>query len=412
MINLTHDQLLKQLQEHLGEPSKYIKWYVNLMIARSANIKIKGDYLENHHALPKCIYGPNEALVALTFREHYLAHLFLALHARKMNNKPQLKKFSLPLRRMRGLKKNQYDEKINCRPFSRTYDLAKRVYSDASSGSSNSFYGKKHTPLTLAKIKATRLLNGNYKQTQETKNKISIGLKGKMDGYVTFFDQETLTERRIHPNEVDEFIKNNTSFKRGLLVTQNRIDSYEVISLKNTGFVRPKGADSCHYGKITIKNLETNDCKRIDHIELEEYINRGYVRGVIIPQEIKDRAAIARSKALTGRKMPIDVVNRVNKDPEKIRKTAEKHRGMKRTAETCEKIRVKAILRGKLPQETKDKISIACKKRPSNRKGVKIYFHPNDPTKIFNIKEGDEINPEWIKGHPKKMKEYEHLFKK
>lgn len=60
------------------------------------------------------------------------------------------------------------------------------------------------------------------------------------------------------------------------------------------------------------------------------------------------------SAALTGKEKPYMQI--VNRDPEKIRKTAEKHRGMKRTDET--KAKISAIHKGKtISEEQKIKLS-------------------------------------------------------
>lgn len=75
----------------------------------------------------------------------------------------------------------------------------------------------------------------------------------------------------------------------------------------------------------------------------------------------------------------------INKNPEKIRKTAEKHRGMKRSKETCEIISKKInelYLTGKLVSGTKGKIA---------------YHNLSlNKTKFFNV--NDVIPEGWIKG--------------
>ena len=80
--------------------------------------------------------------------------------------------------------------------------------------------------------------------------------------------------------------------------------------------------------------------------------------------------------------------NKVNKNLDKIRKTAEKHKGMKR------------------PESTKEKLKEAWKIRlirqgGAANKGMKIYHNPN------NISERIQCLPEkcpigWIKGNPRK----------
>jgi len=57
----------------------YKKIYDNLINYRKQNLLIDG-YIENHHIIPKSLGGSDEEsnIVALTAREHYIAHLLLA----------------------------------------------------------------------------------------------------------------------------------------------------------------------------------------------------------------------------------------------------------------------------------------------------------------------------------------------
>ena len=57
--------------------NKYHKWYDQL-IDRARNRTIEG-YVERHHIVPKSLGGTNEIsnLVALTAREHLIAHMLL-----------------------------------------------------------------------------------------------------------------------------------------------------------------------------------------------------------------------------------------------------------------------------------------------------------------------------------------------
>lgn len=64
------------------------------------------------------------------------------------------------------------------------------------------------------------------------------------------------------------------------------------------------------------------------------------------------------STTLKGRKKSEEHVNKINKNPEKIRKTAEKHTGMKRS------------------EETKQKISLAKKGKEPNNKGKVYCYNP------------------------------------
>lgn len=90
--------------------------------------------------------------------------------------------------------------------------------------------------------------------------------------------------------------------------------------------------------------------------------------GRIVSQKLKgmskpDGFGEKISKALTGMKKSIDHVSKINHNPEKIRKTAEKHRGMKRSA------------------ESKDKMSLAKKGMIAKNKGKKYFTDPSDASK-------------------------------
>lgn len=76
---------------------------------------------------------------------------------------------------------------------------------------------------------------------------------------------------------------------------------------------------------------------------------------------------LAVSKALTGRKKTEEHVNKINRNPEKIRKTADKHRGMKRS------------------DETKRKMSLAKKGKPALNAG-KTLIQLKDGSRVYHDK--------------------------
>lgn len=61
--------------------NKYAKWYFQIIenVKSQQRIKVKGDYFEKHHVIPKSLGGDNDPsnLVLLTFREHFLCHQLL-----------------------------------------------------------------------------------------------------------------------------------------------------------------------------------------------------------------------------------------------------------------------------------------------------------------------------------------------
>lgn len=89
------------------------------------------EYTENHHIFPKSMFGENKRIVALTAREHFVAHLLLekGLYQRyKNHNHPNVKKARWAIMCMGW----QHKEKryVN----SRLYSEAKNRFSRAVSG--------------------------------------------------------------------------------------------------------------------------------------------------------------------------------------------------------------------------------------------------------------------------------------
>lgn len=86
---------IEKLNKFIDQHSKYYKWYVNLIISRQ-NLN-RDCIVEYHHIFPRCLCITQEAkdklnIVALTPREHFIAHLLLSRIAtceqfkRSMNN--------------------------------------------------------------------------------------------------------------------------------------------------------------------------------------------------------------------------------------------------------------------------------------------------------------------------------------
>jgi len=98
------------------------------------------------------------------------------------------------------------------------------------------------------------------------------------------------------------------------------------------------------------------------------------------------------SIALRGRVKDAEWVNKVNRNPEKIRKTAEKHRGMKRPDETKKK-----------QSERKQKlISEIGKEEYSKLVGkYQIYIHNCETGEVKRIKKGESFEYPWLKGNGK-----------
>lgn len=103
--------------------------------------------------------------------------------------------------------------------------------------------------------------------------------------------------------------------------------------------------------------------------------------------ERHEETKILMSSIMRGRKRDPRVVERINKNPDKIRKTATKHKGMKRSKETC------------------DRISVAKKQANADRgysarTGCYSYYDPKDHNiHIFCLPE--QAPSGWIRGNAK-----------
>lgn len=154
---------------------KYRKWYESLVEKAKNRIFPEGEYGEGHHVIPRSLGGSNDVsnVVRLYPREHYIAHLLLW----KMKMTPKMhNKMTMALHVMVNGSGNQKQNRSYLVP-SRVYEISRRAYSKLlsveRSGSGNSFYGKKHTPETLEKIKEAN---------KRTKDIRSAKLKGENNG--------------------------------------------------------------------------------------------------------------------------------------------------------------------------------------------------------------------------------------
>lgn len=150
----------------------------------------------------------------------------------------------------------------------------------------NPFFGKKHTQETIDKIQQSRSW---YRPTEETKEKIS-------ESMLRFY--EGMTYEEICEHLKIKFGEENKFYGR-----HHTPESIAKI-LESRSWYKP--------------TQETKD--------LLSQQRKGVPKSEEHKQSIRE--------ALIGRECPWNQVT--NRDPEKIRKTAEKHRGMKRSAEACE----------------------------------------------------------------------------
>lgn len=155
----------------------YEKIY-NQIVERAKN-RVLDCYTESHHIIPRCMGGGDEKenLVNLTAREHFICHrLLVQIHP--SNNKL---KFALwAMCNMKSKRQSRYT------PSSRIYESIKieviQLISDKKKGvklseehkrkTSETLKGRKRPQEVIDKIVKTRKINGGWKHSDETKNKI------------------------------------------------------------------------------------------------------------------------------------------------------------------------------------------------------------------------------------------------
>lgn len=137
--------------------NKYLHWYEKL----TSTLQTSG-YVEKHHIVPKSII-PNNTLVALTARQHYIAHLLLIKCVNPKYRKKML--YAITAMKMRTAK----DIKFNSRIF-------EKLKIEANIARSIVLKGRTHSEEARAKIKAKRALQTI---SEETKLKMSASRKGR-----------------------------------------------------------------------------------------------------------------------------------------------------------------------------------------------------------------------------------------
>lgn len=137
--------------------NKYLDWYEQLTAQSSTE-----GYLEKHHIVPKSIV-PNNTVVSLTARQHYIAHLLLIRCVNPIYRKKML--YAITAMKMRTAK----NTKFNARLF-------EKLKIEANISRSIALKGRTHSPEARAKIKARRALQVI---SDETKLKMSKAHRGR-----------------------------------------------------------------------------------------------------------------------------------------------------------------------------------------------------------------------------------------
>ena len=132
--------------------NKYLKWY-ELLISEPCT----ANYVEKHHVVPKSIF-PNNTVVSLSPRKHYIAHLLLTKCVAPEFRRKML--YAITAMKMRTAKAIKFNSRI-----------FEKLKLEANINRSTALRGRKHSPGAIAKIKEKR---AQQVISNDTKVKMSI----------------------------------------------------------------------------------------------------------------------------------------------------------------------------------------------------------------------------------------------
>ena len=159
--------------------NKYQNWY-NQIIKRARN-RVLNEYTELHHIIPRSLGGSDSAdnLVNLTAREHFICHILLTKFTTGQEKNKMIR--AVMLMKASNKKQQRYFN-------SRLYETVRKAYAEKRSveqqGTGNSYYGKKHSAETRAKMSAAKKgtyvpWNKGIARTDDEKRNISNARKGQ-----------------------------------------------------------------------------------------------------------------------------------------------------------------------------------------------------------------------------------------
>lgn len=213
-------------------------------------------------------------------------------------------------------------------------------------GEANGFYGKKHSPETIKKMKD---------KAESRPIRIFNGIKNGSEFYYSIAD--AINKINFHEDLTKHAKRCKILFDCGdPLCDMHFVDKEQQTMAEE-------------YYKRRVEFNETSKFRRDEGALKRSSLMKGKKR----PKEFGEKI----SRALIGHKKNKETIDKINRNPEKIRKTAEKHRGMKRS------------------EESRQKMSEAKRGSVAKNKGKKYYRNPE------NLEEGayffpDEVPSGWI----------------
>lgn len=233
----------------------YQKIYDDLMTSRKkmSRVKTKDFYFELHHIKPKSLFpelkNDKDNLVLLTIREHYLAHLLLI---RITSGEDKYKMICAFRRFCHGKHATKF---LN----SKEYENAKTLWLKTLK---EKLTGVPRPRAVVEKIKATNFERGNFKRTEETKQKLRVAAKKQFETSESREHHSELMKEYYRTHEFTGGVKKGTKYGK---YSPERVESvvaslrsYECkeTGIKFTGAELAKHLNMCY--KTLRKKFETN----------------------------------------------------------------------------------------------------------------------------------------------------------
>lgn len=222
-------------------------------------------------------------------------------------------------------------------------------------GENNGFYGKTHSKETLDQIQETRNKNNlptyQFKIRNLETNEIYLGFS------------DVFNKIQLSTNKEDPNFNGKLRMEIYKLCYENKLQILNA-SRHNEGIEKYK------------RYLAWTESSADRKLKYSKEVSARLLGTIQTIEHIEKRMASMQVWREENPDLHKEHMDKINKNPEKIKKTAEKHRGMKRSAETCENI------------------SKALKGKPSSRKG-KVCAKNIETKQIKYFQNIDDIPEGW-----------------
>jgi len=233
----------------------YDKLIFRAICRQDSPSKLTG-YTEKHHVVPKSMGGSNKKvnLVALTPREHYIAHHLLY----KIHRNSSMAHAWFMMCTMKSDNQERYDVK------SWQYESARKAHSERLIGKKSWNKGKNHSEehkLKLKKAWEQRKVSGeDFSHSEETKKKISESNKGKNVGQVAWNKGKPASEETKY--KLSEINKGRTPWNKGKPMSEESKDKLSSAKKGKPAHNKGKSLPDETKKKISETMLLSNKLKR------------------------------------------------------------------------------------------------------------------------------------------------------